>query len=281
LLRDLSNTIFGLYPRYALDVPSFKLLVGGNVEFETADETRYHFYPHAEARYKLASDVLSIFAKVTGGLQKHSYKEITGINPFTGALVVPGNSNNKFEVSGGMNVKLDKEILFSADASYNRVTDFLYYINNEQLDNEPVTFTNVYDDAEIIKVHGQLQFERNEKFSFALGAQYNNNKPDKLFKAWYVPAVKVNLSGNYSMQEKIIIKADMFYNSTRYAPLYDGSFYTKLKPYFDANLGVEYRYSKQLSAFVQFNNIGSVQYFNWYNYPSYRFQAMAGVTYSF
>ncbi len=282
LLQDLSNTIFGLYPRYQLDVPSFIVLVGGNIEFETAaDETRYHLYPHAEAHYKLATDVLHIYAKVTGGLQKHTYKEITTINPYTNALVVPGNTNNKFEVSGGMNVKLDKEIVFSADASYNRMKDYLYYINNNQIEHEPVTFTNVYDDAEIIKVHGQLQYERNEKFAFALGAEYNNNKPDTLYKAWYVPAVSVNLSGMYSMQEKIIVRADLFYRTTRYAPAYDGSIYAKLKPYLDANLGVEYRYSKQLSAFLNLNNIGAVQYFQWYNYPSYRLQVLGGVTYSF
>ena len=83
------------------------------------------------------------------------------------------------------------------------------------------------------------------------------------------------------MQEKIIIKADLFYRGTRYAPMYDGTVYTKLKPYFDANLGVEYRYSKQLSAFINFNNIGAAQYFQWYNYPSYRLQVLGGLTYSF
>lgn len=281
LLEDLNNTVFGLYPRYTFDIPAFKFIAGANVEFETADETRYHLYPHAEARYKLASDILMIYAEATGGIQKHTYKEITTFNPFTNALVVPSNSNNKFEIGGGMSVKLDKEITFAANGTYSRVTDFLYYINNEQLAEEPVTFTNVYDDAEVIKVNGELQFERNEKFAFALGANYINNKPDRLYKAWYVPAISINVRGNYVMNEKIILKADLFYRGTRYAPAYDETLYLKLKPYFDANLGIEYRYSKQLSAFVTLNNIGAVQYFEWYNYPSYRFQAMGGVTYSF
>jgi hypothetical protein len=54
-----------------------------------------------------------------------------------------------------------------------------------------------------------------------------------------------------------------------------------LKGYMDANLGIDYRYSKVLSAFVSLNNIGFARYFRWYEYPSYRLLGMAGITYAF
>jgi len=55
----------------------------------------------------------------------------------------------------------------------------------------------------------------------------------------------------------------------------------ELKGIFDANLGLEYRYTKKLSAFINFNNIGAVRYQRWEDYPTQRFNVLGGLTYSF
>ena len=54
-----------------------------------------------------------------------------------------------------------------------------------------------------------------------------------------------------------------------------------MKGYTDINLGVEYRYTKVLSGFVNISNLTGSRYYRWYNYPNYRFQIMGGVSYSF
>lgn len=275
------NTLVGIYPRYTFEFPTFRLIAGVNTEWEANLNPKFHLYPHVEARYKLASDVLMIHAQVTGNMQKNSYKSLTGINPFTGDNVIPGNTNNKLDISGGLNIKLDKEILFSASASFNRLVNAVYFVNDSSSALDYTTFSTVYSDADVIKIKGELIFERNEKFSAHIGAAYTNDKPDDLAKAWFVPAVSVNLGGYYVMRDKIILKTDMYYRGERFAAAYDGTGFQKIKGYFDANLNIEYRYSKMLSVFAAFNNIGSVQYFNWYNYPGYRFQVMGGATLSF
>ena len=55
----------------------------------------------------------------------------------------------------------------------------------------------------------------------------------------------------------------------------------KLYGFVDWNLGFEYRYTKILSAFLNFNNIEGERYFRWNNYPSQRFSFMGGITYAF
>ncbi len=47
------------------------------------------------------------------------------------------------------------------------------------------------------------------------------------------------------------------------------------------NLGAEYRYTKLLGMFVQLNNIFNVRYERFKNYPTQRFNVMAGVSYTF
>ena len=49
---------------------------------------------------------------------------------------------------------------------------------------------------------------------------------------------------------------------------------------FDANLGLEYRYSKLLSFWARFNNLAAQRYYLYNNYPSYRFRVMLGLTYA-
>jgi hypothetical protein len=278
----VKNTIVGLYPRYTFEFPTFRLIAGLNTEWEANLNPHFHLYPHVEARYKLASDVLMIHAQVSGNMEKNSYKSLTTINPFTADFVLPGNTNKKLDVSGGVNIKLDKEILFSASATFNRLKDAVYFVNDSAGIGEYTTFSTVYSDADVIALHGELQFDRHEKFSTHVGATYTNNKPDDLSKAWFVPAVEVNLGGTIILNNKIIFKTDMFYRGERFAANYGSTkSFQKQKGYFDANLSLEYRYSKMLSVFLNVNNVAAVQYFNWYNYPSYRFQVLGGATLSF
>lgn len=280
--NPVNNLVFKLHPRYKIKVYDFDLTVGVNFEAESVEESKMHLYPFAEARYKVAQDVLSIYGSVSGGVIKNSYKSITSENPFTTNFIFPGNSNNKLEFKAGTDIKLDKEISFNGYISFSRVTDKLFFYNIPREGTEYVTFINLYDDADILKLHGGLQFLQSDKMQLGLYATYQNIKPDEFAKPWYVPTFTTGLTGNYTMQDKIIVKADLFFNGSQFAPDEAGEKeFVKLDGWIDANLCVEYRHSKLLSVFAQVNNIASQQYFRWYNYPSYRFSAMGGFTYSF
>ena len=105
---------------------------------------------------------------------------------------------------------------------------------------------------------------------------------DSLLKPWHMPEYEITLTTKYNLREKIIIGFDIFAISNRYAKdFYNPATPIKLKGTIDVNLGVEYRYNKLLSAFVKFNNIGAVKYSKWNQYPTQRFNALIGLSYSF
>jgi outer membrane receptor protein involved in Fe transport len=143
----------------------------------------------------------------------------------------------------------------------------------------------VYDDVDIFTIKGSIEYKMAEKITMAANVEFNNYKTDKLKEALYVPAVKFGLNGQYAIAQKIYIKADVFYNGEANAieniNKTPETRFVKLKSFVDLNLGVDYRYSKVLSVFANLNNLGFARYFRYYNYPSYRFNAMAGLTYSF
>jgi outer membrane receptor protein involved in Fe transport len=107
--------------------------------------------------------------------------------------------------------------------------------------------------------------------------------------AWHMPELEISLGAQYDLREKIILKADVFYLGERYAqksysitlPVYVEPHAVKLPAIYDFNIGIEYRYTQRLSAFVNINNITSYRYQKWYQYPNQRLNILGGLTYSF
>ena len=58
----------------------------------------------------------------------------------------------------------------------------------------------------------------------------------------------------------------------------NNQYFVSLKPIFDGNIGLEYRYNPRVSAFLQINNVAAQRYNRWYNYPVQPIQIMGGIT---
>jgi len=54
-----------------------------------------------------------------------------------------------------------------------------------------------------------------------------------------------------------------------------------LKSVFDMNAGLEFRITKNLNLWSQFNNLFNKEYQRWNQYPVYGFNFVAGVVFSF
>ena len=86
---------------------------------------------------------------------------------------------------------------------------------------------------------------------------------------------------NYNLRDKILIVTSLNGMSKRYAkPLIAQQNPIKLKAFADINVEIEYRYTKILSFFVNFYNISSAKYYEWNQYPVYKFSILAGFTYA-
>ena len=119
-----------------------------------------------------------------------------------------------------------------------------------------------------------------------LGDVYNYTT-DREEMPWHTPNYNITFSGSYNLKEKIIVKLDVFALGPQWAKIYvplETSMVmkaVKLDGIIDVNLGLEYRYTKKLSAFVQLNNLAAQQYNRWNYYPMQRFNLLGGLTYIF
>ena len=255
---------------------SFKIInfrAGIDVATEVDSLSKMHFYPFADFDINIVQNILIAFGGVKGGLVPNSFYSLTSENPFLVSKTHVYASSEKYNVFAGN---------FSVVARYSNVMDMPLFVNDTNViyGNQ---FKVIFDHAKIFQVTGEVAYQKDEKLKLILGANYYNYKMSTELKAWNKPLFDAYLDFHYNIGNKFIVSANIKGRSQTYAKIYNGTEVAKktLKGYADVGLGLEYRYSKILSAFLNINNLTATRYYLWNNYPSYGFNILAGVTYAF
>jgi hypothetical protein len=283
------NTIIALNPNFIASGEKYHASLGVTAAMDILGKSKFYFYPNVELSYNIFEDIIIPYAGVTGGLKKNSFKVITDENPFVRSALTTANTNTKYDFYGGLKGTLSSRIAYTTRVSYVSVNNMMMYVNDfsDVLQNK---FDVIFDDAEVLNVRGEVSYQNREKLRINLRGDYYNYKMKTELRAWFKPQVEITLSANYNLKDKIVVRADFFYIDNQFAktfekdPLVIGGnkvVAKELKGVFDANLGIEYRYTKKLGFFLNFNNIASQSYNKWYRYPTQRFGFMAGLSYSF
>ena len=290
---DTTNSVLiGLAPYISASGEKWNTRIGVGISLEgnQNDKSRFLFYPNIDFNYNVVENIIIPYAGLSGGLKKNSLKTLTDENPFLVPNPRMKNTNTKWEMYGGLRGSISKTLSYNARTSYKK-SDDLYFFVNDNSDGVIKGFNVVYDDATIWNIHGELQFQSAEKIKLIAKCDYNKYTMATELKPWHRPALQFSFSANYNLKNKIVLSADVFVIGKRFA--YTPSqgqglgvivVYTsinELKTIVDANLSLEYRYSKKLSAFANLNNLGFKRYEIWNNYPSYKFNFLAGVSVGF
>lgn len=283
LLSDLNRNIFRIAPSVFLGKDKAKFELGARVVVAKDDESTVHFYPNIKVSLPISEHVVSVFAHVDGDLKKNSYRTITLENPFVNSALVPLNSSEAIMLTGGLNGNFNSAVSFAAWVKYGTVNDMALFVADNVHENK---FGLVYDDVNILDLHAELSYKADEKFNISLQYDQYSYTADLQAKAWHKPQNEVTLKAAYNLRDKIVVKASVFGRGKSYARLTAsdpslGFVSEKIKGYIDANLGIEYHYSKILSVYLNMNNLGFSKYNRWYSFPSEGFNILGGISYSF
>ena len=138
-----------------------------------------------------------------------------------------------------------------------------------------------YYNVNIINVHAEVVFRQSERINLMLSGETNSYDMDFDDQPLGIPKSTLMASLNYNIQNKIFTQVDFFANSGAYTKLGTDSVSTQLKGRADANISVSYDYKRNIAFWLSLNNIFGANNSRWYNYPTYGFQAMAGVKLKF
>ncbi|MDL5046356.1 hypothetical protein QQ054_09955 [Oscillatoria amoena NRMC-F 0135] len=279
-LGSLNRNFVHLNPRYTPNGDKLKLTLGVNssVYVDTA-KPKFYLFPVVDAEYEIEKGFFSAIAGVNGGLQKNTLRSFITENAFLSNRIAMGNTVNRFEGYLGIKGKANANFGFIGRVFYNQFNDMAVFIADSTVLRR---FKPLYIDAHVIRFNAELAYQYSEKVRLNLTANvYNYKVQDSKQKAWQLPTAEVKLNTTYNIGNKLLLSADVFVMNQRPATSeYTTLPATNLKAFADFNFGMEYRYRKTLSLFVRLNNISSVRYQRWYNYPTYSLNGMGGITFS-
>jgi hypothetical protein len=286
-----NNTVFSLRPyitTYSKD-KRLKARIGVDITVSASQKTKFYLYPNAEVKYSLFDDILIPYAGLRGGLTQQTFKGITDINEFALSNQQLRNEHKALEGYIGLKGTLSKRIGFNVMASFANVKDKALFVTDTTYSGGN-RFAVIYDTMNIALLEGSISYQMMEKTKIDLIGRYFSYNARNNSYAWNLPQVQFILRGSHNLYDKFIFTVDLDIEGGRRALVYaeeegttleDNQFAKKLGLVADANLGVEYRYNKRISAFVNLNNLAAQRYKRWYNYPVQGLQVMGGVTFRF
>lgn len=277
-----NNTLISLKPFISTEFNEYYIKAGLNINFKFDTVSKAYLFPFVEGRLKIIEDALVVHAGITGDIKRMGFDELSDINPFLQSRLPLMYTREKFTFYAGLRARAGEYIDFTVHVKSSAVDNAWFFINDYS--QVPFNrFTLVYDDGTLINGKAELQYHTAERIMLKAFAEVESWSLDSLDHAYHVPALKFGIDGMYQIQNKIITRANITVHGQQYAlAMEDGIFSQKtLKGFVDASLGIEYRYTKSLSFWVNFNNITNSRYYLWNNYPSYKINLMGGVTYSF
>ena len=287
----LNNTIVNLKPYITtyLQDNRFKAKIGLDLAFDFHQKTKVYVFPMAEVKYSMFNDIFIPYVGVRGGIAQKSFRSLTNENEFLLPNIELRNEKTRIDFYGGIKGTLSKRISFNAGISFANVQDQALFIT-DTLHSPGNRFDVIYDTMNITTVEASFAYQLQEKIKLeGIGRYYSYSALNNSY-AWNMPRMQFIIRGSYSLFDKILFNLDVNLEEGRKALVYadgddvtveSGQYIKNLGFIADANLGIEYRYNKRISAFVQLNNVASQGYMRWYNAPVQRFQFLGGVTFRF
>jgi hypothetical protein len=277
------NSLLIIDPWIGMSSPEYQIKAGLKLCFQTQNNNfKISFIPYGEFQFMAVKDVLIPFVGLNGQVNTHSYQDVSLENPFIDAGLRVKNSVNR-DIYGGLKGSLGSKASYVLKVAFSKLKDQYFFVN-DSLTKLRNTFTVVYDNGDLFNGYAEVNYDYSEQLAFRAKANYYDYKLDHQLYAWHKPNFDFTFSTIYNMRNKILVNLDVIAVGKRYAK--DARYYLinprvkSLAGVIDFNLGVEYRYTKILSAWVHLYNFTASKYYSWNQYPTQRFSAMAGFTYS-
>jgi outer membrane autotransporter protein len=85
----------------------------------------------------------------------------------------------------------------------------------------------------------------------------------------------------YNIGDKILLRAEGYTMNQRQVLIAQNNEQQSIDGWVDLNTGIEYRYNKNTSLFLNINNLTNNKYQRWYALPVYGINVLGGITLTF
>lgn len=274
-----NNTIYYVSPSVLFKTPKVNLQAGIRPSW---DNKTFKMFPNVLAEVGTEDQRFFVNIGWTGYIRKTTYQYLASQNPW---LWLPTTFKNSWieERFLGLKGSVGDHFTYSAKAGFNKITNQPLFVNDTTSGLGAKSFLVVNEPRiNVLHIGGQLGYTVQEKFSVVAGWNFNQYTGLKEHKrAWGLIPLELNAAMRVQVIKDLWLKADVFgWTGPQYRKV-DGVDNGKLKGALDLNAGLEFKITKNLNLWTQFNNITNQEYQRWNQYRVYGFNFVGGVVFSF
>ncbi len=246
------------------------------------DRKHFHMLPNVMADITTNDQRFTLQLGVIGYYLKGSYQRFASINPW---LAQPGDTlllnTRVLERYAGLKGSLGDHFSYSAKVGLLRYINMPLFVNDYNDDGGKTFIIRYEPKLNALQLHGEVGYAVGEQFTASAGLTFNQfTRLDKEDKAWGLIPMEFKAGLRWQLIKDLWLTSDLWtWNSPRYLGINGESY--KGDNAFDLNAGAEFRITKALNLWVQFNNILNNEYQRWNQYQVFGFNVLGGITYSF
>jgi hypothetical protein len=242
----------------------------------TWDNKTFRLLPNIMAEFSSSDDRFAFQAGWLGYMRYSGIQYATNMNPWIWAPDSTYNSRIE-ERYAGFKGSAGDHFSYSAKVASNKVTNQPLFVNDIMSGKSFVVMNE--PEMKVLNFGGSLGYTVGEQFSVISNITFNQYKTTVAEKAWGL------LPLEFTTAVKVQVLKDLYVSGNLFA--FDGPWSLssagkkKLQGAMDLGAGLEFKVLNNLKVWGQFNNILNRAYQRWNQYPSYGFNFLAGVVFSF
>ncbi|TWR29356.1 hypothetical protein FPZ43_10395 [Mucilaginibacter pallidiroseus] len=279
---DSGNNILRANPYIRFQGENYKIDAGVTIAKEFGLSDRFFIFPAAKLEFQVVPKYVRLFAEAKGNVNRTSLADLAAINPFLGQNINIRNSVDQLDITVGLKGTMAPGLAFKAAVYRNSIKNMPLLVNN--FADEFNKFAVIYDDgkARVTGFNGELDFKAGDDVNIFGRVEYKDYSLATETQPWNLPKVVITAGTALHISNKVDITGSlMFRGDTKDRPIGAATVNVSNPSFVDLSGGAAYKVNKQLSIFVQANNLLNSSNRTWVYYPAYGFNIFGGVGYAF
>jgi hypothetical protein len=272
---DVANNYFTVAPSVLFHNKNINLQAGLKPAW---DNGSFKVFPNVTAEFSTSDNRFAVQLGWIGRLRNSGYQYLAGINPWIWAPESVYNTQIE-ERYAGLKGSAGDHFSFSAKVGYNTLRNQPLFNNDTMFGGK--SFMVIHEPKmNVLHIGGEVAYTVGEKFSWINSFAMNNyNNLEVNEKAWGLLPIELRSSLRLQVLKDLYLNTELFAFDAPWVMLKNDR--RNLQGSFDLSAGLEFKIVKNVKLWAQFNNIFNREYERWYQYPTYGFNFLGGVVFSF
>ncbi len=271
--KDLTNNFVTFSPSILYKTANLNIQAGIKPSWDNGD---FKLFPNVMAEFSSNDDRIAFQAGWLGYLRYSGFQYMANINPWMWATTTTQNSRIE-ERYLGFKGSAGDHFNYSVKVAHNIITNQPLFVNDTVSGKSFEVLTE--PEMKVMNFTGELGYTVGEKFSIISNLTFNKYNTDLNAKAWGLLPLEFTTTMKVQVLKDLYVNANLFAFDGPWSLTKNGR--TNLQGAMDLSAGLEFKIVDNIKLWAQFNNILNKEYQRWNQYPTYGFNFLGGVVFSF